>query len=81
MEQKIRLNENKEITFPARMFTEKDLSEMEIDSVKGKIFFNKIDKNNSFNKITAKVKENMGVINYRDFSQTKFSATLTPPYA
>lgn len=76
MLQKINLSEKKEIEFPARMFTEKDLSEMEIDSVKGKIFFNKIDKNNPFRKVTAKVKEDMAVLNYRDFSQTKFSEKL-----
>lgn len=76
MKQKINLSNGKEIEFPARMFTEKDLSEMEIDSVKGKIFFNKIDKSNPFKKITAKVKENMAVLNYRDFSQTKFSEKL-----
>ena len=76
MEQKINLPTKKEIILPARMFSEKDLSEMEIDFVKGKIFFNKADKNNSFKKITAKVKENMAVLNYRDFSQTKFSEKL-----
>ncbi len=76
MKQKIKLQTEKEIEFPARMFTEKDLSEMEIDSVKGKIFFNKIDKNNPFKKITAKVKKDMAILNYRDYSQTKFSETL-----
>lgn len=76
MKTKINLSGGKEIHLPARMFTEKDLSEMEIDSVKGKIFFNKIDKNNPFKKVTAKVKENMAILNYRDFSQTKFSEKL-----
>lgn len=76
MKQIINLPNQKTIEFPARMFTEKDLSEMEINSVKGKIFFNKIDKNNPFKKVTAKVKEEMAVLNYRDFSQTKFSEKL-----
>jgi hypothetical protein len=76
MKQKINLQAKKEIELPARMFTEKDLSEMDIDSVKGKIFFNKIDKNNPFKKVTTKVKENMAVLNYRDYSQTKFSEKL-----
>ena len=76
MKQTINLPGGKEIQFPARMFTEKDLLEMEIDSVKGKVFFNKVDKNNPFKKITAKVKEEMAVLNYRDFSQTKFSEKL-----
>lgn len=76
MKTKINLLNGKEIHLPARMFTDKDLSEMEIDSVKGKIFFNKSDKDNPFKKVTAKVKEDMAVLNYRDFSQTKFNEKL-----
>lgn len=76
MRQKIRLQSGKEIEFPARIFTKKELDEMGVDFVEGKIFFNKAKPREDFQDISKNIKENMAVINYTDCSNINFSEEI-----
>jgi hypothetical protein len=75
MKRKIETNNGKSLQLPARMYTKKDLDNMEVDYIEGAIFFNRSKSDGSFSEIPELVRQNMVVLNYPDCSSIKFSET------
>ncbi|MCK4859969.1 MAG: hypothetical protein KAS87_05365 [Candidatus Omnitrophica bacterium] len=73
MKSELKLKSGKIINLPSRMFRNKDLSEMNLDYVENKIYFNKYDEKKGFISFNKEVEKNMAIINYVDCSTTPFS--------
>lgn len=73
MRKKIKLNNGKVLQLPARMYTQKDLDDMDIDYVENAIFFNRSKPDESFPEISELLKRNMIILNYPDCSKIRFS--------
>lgn len=80
MRKEIKIKNGKALVIPARMFKNKDLENMDIDFVEKKIFFNKSDSSCNFPPVSDEVKANMRVIDYEDFSNTKYSREALTAY-
>ncbi|VVB82430.1 Uncharacterised protein [uncultured archaeon] len=73
MKKIIKIHNGKILQLPARMYTKKDLDNMEVDYIEGAIFFNRSKPDGSFSEIPELVRQNMVILNYPDCSSIKFS--------
>lgn len=73
MSERFKLPSGKEVKRSVRMLTQKDLDEMGLTHESYGIFFNRTKSNKKFPKVSQKIKKNMAIMNYHDFSQVPFS--------
>ena len=71
--QKIKTVSGKSIKLPARIFTKKELENMNLSYVEGAVFLNKAKSNQDFESVSDEIKKNMAIINYHDCSAIPFS--------
>lgn len=76
MEKKFKTSTGKDLTLPLRMLTKRELKKIGWEYVPNSIFFNVSKKDGTIPKVDKKVRENMAVIDYPDFSKQPFDENL-----
>lgn len=76
MQEQIKTPTGKIISLPIRMVTKRELKTLGYDYIENGIFFNISKKDGKFPKVRRKVRENMNVIDYPDFSKQPFDEKL-----
>ncbi len=71
-----KLKNGKKLKLPVHILRVKDLKSMGINYVEGGIILNKTNYNSPFEELPIDISKNMIIINYTDFSNTKFSEKL-----